>query len=344
MKHVVVIGGAGFIGCHVVHHHLGQGDRVTIIDNLSRRGTDLNLHWLFKHRGDVTFCHGDIRIDNELLVSRLSDADLIYHLAAQVAVTTSVTDPRNDFEVNALGTFNVLEAARRSKRDPIFIYASTNKVYGGLEDLDVTCRNNRYELVNAPGGISVQRGLDFHSPYGCSKGTGDQYCRDYQRIFGLRTIVMRQSCIYGTRQFGIEDQGWLAHFVISILFNKPLTIYGDGMQVRDVLWYEDLLAAYLGAAAAIDRTAGKVYNVGGGPRQTLSLLETMSILRDEFGSEIPVTFADWRPGDQRVFVSDVSAAAADFGWQPRTTPQEGLHRLVEWARSNKDLLATVFHG
>ncbi|MFC1849978.1 GDP-mannose 4,6-dehydratase [candidate division CSSED10-310 bacterium] len=342
MKKVVVIGGAGFIGCHVVAHHLGVDDQVTVIDNLSRKGTDINLQWLEEQPGDFSFFHGDIRIDRDLLEQQCLNADLIYHLAAQVAVTTSVTNPREDFDINALGTFNVLEAARGARSDPILIYASTNKVFGGLEDLEVVVSEKRYQLSGAPLGIDEDRSLDFHSPYGCSKGSGDQYCRDYYRIYGLKTLVFRQSCIYGIRQFGVEDQGWVAHFVISSLFDKPITIYGDGMQVRDVLWIEDLVQAYLKAVTEIDRTAGQVYNIGGGPTHTMSLLDLLDILAEEFGKKIQFSFADWRPGDQKVYISNISRAKKEFGWEPQISPRKGTQLLIAWAQQNRNILSRVF--
>lgn len=263
---------------------------------------------------------------------------MIVHLAGQVAVTTSVVDPRNDFEINALGTFNVLEAARLSGRDPIVIYASTNKVYGGMEEIRVVELASRYAYADFPYGIPETFGLDFHSPYGCSKGCGDQYTRDYSRIYGLRTVVMRQSCIYGTRQFGIEDQGWVAWFVIAAVKRLPITIYGDGKQVRDVLFVEDLCDVYDLAVERIDLAAGQVFNIGGGAELTISVWQEFGpLLENLLGESIPVRRGDWRPGDQRVYVSDTRKAQEILGWKPKVGVEEGIQRLFDWVKNNGDL-------
>ncbi|MGQ9631407.1 MAG: NAD-dependent epimerase/dehydratase family protein [bacterium] len=313
-KRVLVIGGAGFIGCNVAHAFLSKGYKVTIFDNFSRNGTLSNISWLQEnHKSGLTILQGDIRIDRDKLDSSVNNADIVFHLAAQVAVTTSVVNPREDFEINALGTFNICEAVRRSKSKPILIYSSTNKVYGGMEGTKIVERNGRYEYENLPNGVSEDQPLDFHSPYGCSKGAADQYVRDYARIYGLKTVVFRQSCIYGTRQFGVEDQGWVAHFTISAMFDRPITIYGDGKQVRDVLFIDDLVKAYELAIENIDKTSGKVYNIGGGPNNQMSLLELISYLEEFFGKKIKYSFSDWRPGDQLVFICDISKAKKDFG-------------------------------
>lgn len=263
--------------------------------------------------------------------------DVVFHLAAQVAVTTSVADPRLDFEVNALGTLNVLEAARLSRRRPILVYASTNKVYGSLSSFPVRNRNGRYAFPALPRGVPESAQLDFHSPYGCSKGSADQYVVDYARIYGLPTVVFRQSCIYGPWQYGNEDQGWVAHFARSVLAEQPIVIYGDGLQVRDVLYVDDLVAAFDLAVEKIGRAAGRAYNIGGGPAHAVSLRECVGMIEGLVGRPADVTYGDWRPGDQRVYVSDVSRAAAELGWEPGTSFAEGLRRLVVWLRSLPDV-------
>jgi CDP-paratose 2-epimerase len=281
----------------------------------------------------------DIRDRNRTLEDAVEGADIVFHLAAQVAVTTSVTDPRHDFEVNALGTFNVLEAARQSSSKPVVVYSSTNKVYGKMADLGIIERNGRYAYESNSQGIGEDRPLDPYSPYGCSKCTGDQYVLDYARIYGMRTVVFRQSCIYGPRQFGMEDQGWLAWFSIRALQQKPVTIYGDGKQVRDVLYIEDLVAAYDAAVRKIETTAGRAYNIGGGPGNTLSLLELVEMLNRNFGRKLDCSFEGWRPGDQPVFVSNIARAQAEFGWHPSVGVEEGVGRLAEWIKSNEKLFA-----
>jgi len=335
----LITGGAGFIGCNVAQRMLARGDRVTVVDNLSRKGARQNLDWLRQQRGRLDFVQADLR--DVAAVNRVfrerPDLDVVLHLAAQVAVTTSVAEPREDFEINALGTFNVLEAVRVNKLDPVLIYASTNKVYGGMTDIRTVERQGRYEYADLPQGIGEERLLDFHSPYGCSKGAADQYVRDYARIYGLRTVVFRQSCIYGCRQFGVEDQGWVAWFTIAAALGKPITIYGDGKQVRDVLFVEDLADAYDLAVQKIKVAAGQVYNIGGGAQQCLSLLELLAMLERFFGRKIPRTFGDWRPGDQPVFVCDITKAERELGWKPKINIQEGIRRLYDWVAANRHL-------
>ncbi len=335
--HYLVTGGAGFIGSNYAHRLLQRGENVTIYDNLSRRGAEVNLQWLRDTCGEFNFIQGDVR-NPEQLKDPVSKADVIVHLASQVAVTTSVEKPRMDFESNALGTFNVLEAARVSHRQPILIYASTNKVYGGMENVIIQEHDTRYVYRDYPHGIPETYPLDFHSPYGCSKGAGDQYVRDYARIYDLPTVVFRQSCIYGPRQFGVEDQGWVAWFIIAAIKKHPLTIYGDGKQVRDLLYVEDLLNVYDAAVERIDRATGQVYNVGGGSQNQLSIwCEFGPLLEQHLGYTIPIVRSTWRPGDQRIYVSDIRKAKRELDWQPQVSVKEGIVRLCNWVLENKEL-------
>lgn len=338
-KTYLVTGGAGFIGSNYVRQLLSRGEDVVVFDNFSRGGAPRNLEWLEKTFGRDSFrlIRGDVR-DASLVAEAARGSDVIVHLAGQVAVTTSVVNPRDDFENNALGTFNVLEGARLSGRNPIVIYASTNKVYGGMDDVKVVERGGRWEYENLPFGASETQPLDFHSPYGCSKGTGDQYVRDYARIYDLPTVVYRQSCIYGPRQFGVEDQGWVAWFVIAAVMGRPIAIYGDGKQIRDLLHVDDLIRAYDLAVDKIDAAAGQVYNLGGGPANTLSVwTEFGPLLEELLGRPIPVARGDWRPGDQRVFVADIRKTERELGWSPQVGVEEGVRQLFEWVRENKDL-------
>ena len=335
----LITGGAGFIGSNYVSRLLERGEKVTIYDNLSRAGAPRNVAWLKETFGETAFrlIVGDVR-DAALITEFSREADVILHLAGQVAVTTSVTHPREDFEANALGTFNVLEAARLSERRPMVIYASTNKVYGGMEDVALAERRTRWEYENLPFGCPETQPLDFHSPYGCSKGAGDQYVRDYHRIYGLPTVVFRQSCIYGMRQFGMEDQGWLAWMVIAAVTGRQITIYGDGKQVRDVLHIDDLLDAYDAAIAKIETVKGQVFNIGGGPQNVISIwTEFGPLLERLLGKPIPVARGDWRPGDQRVYISDIRKAERELGWKPKVSVEEGVGRLFEWVRENREL-------
>lgn len=337
---ILVSGGAGFVGSNLVDALLREGHEVTVFDMLSRRGSEANLAWLqARHpRERLRVARGDIR-DFEAIRAASREADVIYHLAGQVAVTTSVTEPRHDFEINALGTLNVLEAARLSPRRPVVVFTSTNKVYGAMEDVAVVEGETRYEYRDFPRGIAESRVLDFHSPYGCSKGAADQYAHDYARIYGLPTVVFRMSCIYGPRQFGTEDQGWLAHFMIAAATDQPITIYGNGKQVRDVLFIDDLVRAFRLAVEKIDVTRGEIYNIGGGPSNTTSVwMEFGRLLSELKGREIPVRYDQWRPGDQPCYVSDIRKAAHHMGWQPQVDKDTGIRRLWEWVSSNRDLL------
>lgn len=339
-KKVLVTGGAGFIGSNLADHLIRSGDKVSILDNISRRGTEKNLKWLEEnHHGKFEFIKGDIR-DHDTCLSACKGMEVIYHLAGQVAVTTSVEKPREDFDVNMLGTFNMLEGARSNGNNPIFLFTSTNKVYGGMEDAVIIEKNNRYEYRDFPEGISEERILDFHSPYGCSKGGADQYVRDYSRIYGIRSVVFRMSCIYGRRQFGNEDQGWVAHFIISSSFGRALTIYGDGKQIRDILFVDDLVRAFSSAVKNISKTSGNIYNIGGGAGNTLSLLELVSTIEKRLGGKITTSFSGWRPGDQQVYVSNSARAHADFQWKPEIGVKDGIGLLFEWVESNKRLFDT----
>ncbi len=338
-RHYLVAGGAGFIGSNYVNRLLERGETVTVYDNLSRAGCVHNLAWLREKFGEKSFrlIIGDIR-DAALLTASCRTVDVIVHLAAQVAVTTSVVKPREDFEVNALGTFNVLEAARLSERRPIVLYASTNKVYGGMEDVKVVERETRWEYADLPYGCPETQPLDFHSPYGVSKGCGDQYVRDYHRIYGLPTVVFRQSCIYGERQMGVEDQGWVAWFVIAAVTGRPITIYGDGKQVRDLLFVDDLLDAYDAAIERIETVQGQIYNMGGGPGNTVSIWREFGPLLEKLlGRQIAVAHGDWRPGDQKVFVADIRKAERELGWKPKISVEEGVRRLLEWVQAHRSL-------
>ena len=337
MNHLIT-GGAGFIGCNLAHALLARGEQVTIFDNLSRPRTPLNLAWLQQQHGErLRFIEADIR-DFTALSAAVDGHDTIFHLAGQVAVTTSVLNPREDFMINALGTLNVLEAARQAPTPPIVFYASTNKVYGGMEHVAVVEEPTRYAYRDMPGGVTEEQPLDFHSPYGVSKGTGDQYVRDYARIYGMHTVVFRQGCIFGPRQFGVEDQGWAAHFVIAALLGRPITIYGDGKQVRDMLYIDDLVAAYLAALKQIDRASGQIYTLGGGPPNALSIwAEFGQLLERLIGRKIAVHYGPWRPGDQPVYISALDKAARELGWQPNVSVEMGMARLVAWVEANRAL-------
>ncbi len=334
---IFVTGGAGFIGCNLADHYSTQGHDVIVFDNLSRKGAEKNLEWLQSKHDSLVFIEGDVR-DYEAICDALTvDVDQVFHMAGQVAVTTSVRDPRTDFQVNAVGTFNVLEAVRTRAPEALLFYASTNKVYGSMSEIEVVEKKTRYKYGDRPHGIAEDQSLDFHSPYGCSKGAGDQYVRDYARIYGLRTVVFRQSCIYGARQFGFEDQGWVAHFCIASRLKRPITIFGDGKQVRDVLWIEDLIRAYEAAADHARSAVGEIYNIGGGPNNTMSIWTEFGPLLEKLaGRSIPVTYAEQRPGDQAVFVSDIRKAKRELDWSPTVSVEEGVEKLWRWVDRHPD--------
>ncbi len=345
MKNVIITGGAGFTGANFTEHFLNRGYRVVVVDNLSRKGSQVNLDYLHSHAqaSNLAVILDDIRKPSKALAAAVEQADALFHFAGQVAVTTSVEDPREDFEINALGTFNMLELVRASKgKKPCFFFSSTNKVFGGMEDIVIEEGESRYFYRDLPQGISEDRILDFHSPYGCSKGAADQYVRDYARIYNLDTVVFRQSCIYGYRQFGVEDQGWVAWFVIATVLNRPITIYGDGKQVRDVLFIEDLIAAYNLAWDNIDKASGNIFNIGGGPANTISLLDLIALLKEEISPSISLSYADWRPGDQPVYVSDIGKAETELGWRPQVSWEQGVRKLIGWVKENRSMLEELF--
>lgn len=332
---VVITGGAGFIGSNLAHRLASAGRAVRIVDDLSRPGVERNLDWLVrKHGRRVTHIRAQVQ-DAQAVARALADASAVFHLAAQVAVTTSLAEPLTDFEVNARGTVNVLEAIRAMATRPPLVFTSTNKVYGALSDLAFRQRATRWEPVDdriALRGISESRPLDFHSPYGCSKGAADQYVIDYARTFDLPAVVLRMSCIYGPRQFGTEDQGWVAHFVIRVLSGAPLTIYGDGKQVRDVLFVDDLVDALLVASDRANALAGRAFNLGGGPANAVSIIELLQLIEAHSGARPSVEYQKSRAGDQRYYVSDCDAFSSATGWAPKVAAREGLVRLAAWVR------------
>ena len=337
---ILITGGAGFVGCNLADALLSEGERVVVADNLSRAGVIRNAEWLRDRHGKRCRIElADVR-DRKHMRALVAEAGQVFHLAAQVAVTTSVEDPAADLETNLLGTFHILEAARSLSSPPPILFTSTNKVYGGLDDAPVQLQGEAYGYRDGRAGIDEEHSLDFHSPYGCSKGAADQYVRDYARIFGLRTVVFRMSCIYGTRQFGTEDQGWVAHFARALLAGEPVTIYGDGYQVRDILWIEDLVAAMRTAMQRIDDVSGRIFNIGGGMDNAVSVRSVIDRLMQIAEVEVPIHMADWRPGDQRVYVSDTSLATQWLDWQPTTPWEQGLEQLVAWFR-DADLAVPV---
>ncbi len=343
----LITGGAGFIGCNAARRLAESGHEVLVFDNFSRAAAPFNREWLEEKAPRIRFVAGDVRRPENLRAALSDPFDAVLHLAGQVAVTTSIVDPVADWEANAVGTFNLLEALRaRYGKDPskapLLLYSSTNKVYGHLSSGEVL-RDGRWDLAERPDGVSEEESLSFESPYGCSKGAADQYVVDYHRSFGLPTVCFRQSCIYGIRQFGEEDQGWVAWFALAASFGLPITLYGDGLQVRDLLWVDDLVDAYLAAVARKDKVAGRAYNVGGGPAFRLSLKELVDRLGSKLGRAVPVTHAPSRLGDQRVFYCDIRRAEKELGWKPRVSPWEGVDRLLEWIASNRTEIANFLN-
>ena len=335
---ILITGGCGFIGTNAASHYLKLGYKVISFDNLSRPGARQNLAWLKKQKGGLIFVKGDIRDYKKVMETfKKYRPDKVLHLAAQVTMVTSLLNPREDFEINALGSFNVLEAMRNTKSKAAALYSSTNKVMGELLHIPVVEKKKRYDYRDIKG-VDENFPLDFHGPYGCSKGSGDQYFIDYARIFGLNTVVFRQSGIYGPHQFGIEEQGWLAWFCNALLFNKPVTIFGNGKQVRDVLYVDDLIRAYDAALRNIKKTRGKAYNVGGGPKFSLSIWELFDILQKLDNKKFNYSFGPWRAGDQKVYISNIGRAKRDFNWSPTVSPKEGIEKLYAWIVQNKNLI------
>ena len=330
---VLITGGSGFIGTNLAHRYLAEGHPVLLFDSLARPGVEQNLRWLRDTHGDlVEVMVADVR-NAEALREAVERAGKIFHFAAQVAVTTSLGDPVDDFEVNARGTVNLLEAIRAQDNPPPLVFTSTNKVYGALDDVGLRRLNRRYEPTDSTicaRGISEARPLDFHSPYGCSKGSADQYVIDYARTYGVPAAVFRMSCIYGPHQFGTEDQGWVAHFLIRALADEPIVLYGDGRQVRDVLFVEDLVDALVAAQRRMPAISAEAFNIGGGPANVTSLLELVGLIGDLLGREPELRFDDWRPGDQRYYVSDTSKFSAATGWRAQVGVREGVGRLYRW--------------
>jgi len=329
----LITGGAGFVGSNLAHRLLASGRRVRVLDNLKRPGVEQNLQWLRRtHGSGLEVAVMDIR-DARAVDEAMNGVTQVFHFAAQVAVTTSLVDPREDFAINAEGTLNVLEAARARPVPPAVLFTSTNKVYGGLADVPLVLDGQRYLPEDAQwrsSGVSESRPLDFHSPYGCSKGTADQYVIDYARSYGMTTVVFRMSCIYGPRQFGTEDQGWVAHFLLRALRGEPITLYGDGRQVRDILYVDDLVDAFLLAERNAKQLSGRAFNIGGGPANTISLLDLIDRIESLRGQRPALAFDDWRTGDQRYYVSDTRAFQQATGWQPRMAAHDGIERLYQW--------------
>ncbi len=339
--HVLITGGAGFIGTNLAHRLLSSGRSVLIYDDLSRPGVEHNVSWLREQHGErVQVEVADIR-NPDAIRAAVRSAEQVFHFAAQVAVTTSLTDPRHDFEVNVGGTLNLLEAIRGRENPPPLLFTSTNKVYGGLTDLALEKNCTRYQPLDAAlrTGIGEDRPLDFHSPYGCSKGAADQYVLDYARTFGLPAVVFRMSCIYGPHQMGNEDQGWVAHFLIRAIEGEPIILYGDGMQVRDLLFVEDLVDAFLLAHSNIHTLSGQAFNIGGGLGNTISLLELLELIGRLQGARQAVQMKEWRPGDQRYYVSDTRKFKSATGWAPKINAQEGIERLLHWLLESRGLPA-----
>lgn len=339
MRKILIIGGAGFIGINSARYFLKKGWKISILDDLSRAGTDYNIKKLREDFGDkFVFKKCDITKDTKTLQSFVNKNDVVLHLAAQVAVTTSISYPEEDFRINVVGTFNVLEAIRKSKNKPFVIYSSTNKVYGSLTQYPVLEKSTRYVFKDnklKKNGVSENTAIDFHSPYGCSKGAADHYVIDYGRIYGFNSVSFRQSCVYGEYQMGIEDQGWVAWFAIASLLGKKITVFGTGKQVRDLLYVGDLVRLYELAIQNKNKVSGKAFNVGGGVGNTLSIIEYLNSLEKKLGIKIKTTKDKVRAGDQPIFISDNSKIERTLGWKPKISTSIGLDRMISWIKNNQ---------
>jgi CDP-paratose 2-epimerase len=338
---ILITGGLGFIGVNTATRLYENGHTIYIIDNMSRKGTIQNYLFL---TSKIKFVYFNIDIRDKHGLDKVFESnrfDCIFHLAGQVAVTSSVKDPVEDFNINCLGTFNILECCRKYCDKAAIIYSSTNKVYGEFECKIIESDKRYHTKDRLFVGINENQNIDFHSPYGCSKGCGDQYVRDYSRIYGLNTVVLRQSCIYGYNQFGIEDQGWVSWLSIAATFDKPITIYGTGKQIRDVLFIDDLTNLYNIIANNIDTYKGQIYNIGGGINNTLSLLELIDLLSSKLGKEISYNFEPWRPGDQKIYISDISKIVEDSQWNIEYDINRGLDVMLPWIFRNKELFISL---
>jgi CDP-paratose 2-epimerase len=340
VERVLITGGAGFIGTNLAERVIKEGNHAVILDNLSRAGTEKNLEWLSQeYPSKFTFVKEDIR-KKDVVEDLVKSVEGVYHLAAQVAMTTSVENPREDFDINVAGTINVLEAIRKKNPQAYLVFSSTNKVYGEMSEIKVIKKDKRYDYKDIDG-INENQNLDFHGPYGCSKGAADQYVRDYGRTYNLNTTVFRMSAIYGPHQMGCEDQGWVAYLSASAMLNKPITIYGDGKQVRDVLHIEDLCDVYRKAAHYNSKEKNKIFNLGGGRANSMSILELIDILEKHFDRKINYNYSDWRVGDQKVYITDISRVSKALQWTPKVSKEKGVGKLIRWIEDNKKVLEST---
>ena len=343
-KRILVTGGAGLVGTHTAEYYAKRGDKVVILDNLMRsqifnydkESVEYNWNYLDKYP-NIGKIKGDVRSEEDVNKAIGGGLDIVIHTAAQPGVPSSVRMPREDFDINAFGTLNVLECLRQKSPKAIFIYCSTNKVYGeNVDKIPLKELDKRY-VYEGIKGISESMSIDHtgHTPYGASKYVGDIYAQEYAHIYGMKTAVFRMGCIYGPRQFGFEDQGWVAWFIIAVLTNQPITIYGNGKQVRDLLYAEDLVKAY-DKFVESDIKHG-VYNIGGGPQNTISLLEFLDVLGEELGKRPEVSFSDWRPSDQKVYITDIQKVKTELNWMPDVNPRQGVKKLISWVKELKDI-------